>query len=94
MKIKTIYESEEVIIKTTGHDYDFIATIQNVSNRDIQITFIGKMDYLEPIMVEYDEWVGIEADEVGYEQLEALIIGNFYTEYVENSVLDCLAIWS
>lgn len=70
MKRKIIYEDERVMVKTTGHDYDFIATIQNKTNSDFEC-FIGKDDDRSCVL-KANDWVGILADGEGYEDLELI----------------------
>lgn len=80
-----VYEDEELLVKSTGQDYDFIATLEINkteyirSNEDLMVVFTGDYDYLEPIQVPQDDWVGLLADEEGYQKLEAIKKQKFYT---------------
>ena len=71
-----IFENEMILAKETGRNYDFIATIENKTDHEILITF--EDEYIEPIVV--DDWVGILADNNGYETVEALKEGKFTVE--------------
>lgn len=70
MEKKVIYEDEYVKVETTGRNYDFIATIQNKTNADLDC-FIGK-DEDRICLLEADGWVGILANDEGYEELELI----------------------
>lgn len=63
-----IFEDAQIVIKTTGKNYDFIATIENKTNKEICIIFAN--DEIDPIVV--NDWVGILADNNGYQSLAAL----------------------
>lgn len=75
-----IFEDKDICIKTTNKNYDFIATIQNKSNRDLYIDFTNeKMEYNDDtIIVQAQDWIGILADEKGYEFLQKLENREFY----------------
>lgn len=70
MDKKVIYEDDFVKVETTGHDYDFIATIQNKTDADLDC-FIGK-DADRICMLEANGWVGVLANDEGYEELEII----------------------
>ena len=65
-----IFENEEILVKETGHDYDFIATVENKTDHEITIVFDD--DFIEPIVV--DDWIGILADSNGYSTVDNLVI--------------------
>lgn len=71
-----IFENEQIKVKETGRDYDFIATVENKT--DHEITIIFNDDCIEPIVV--DDWIGILADSNGYETIEAFRNGEFSIE--------------
>lgn len=81
MPIDIIYEDDEIIVKSTGRDYDFIATIENKTTDVVIVVFEGEYDYLPDIEI-YD-WVGILASDDGYDELDAIKTGNFYTIFDE-----------
>ena len=72
--MRKIYEDEKIVIKETGQDYDFIATVENKTGEDV--TFYANdvvaagSDY-QFVISAYD-WVGILADEEGRAQLKAI----------------------
>ena len=65
MDKKIIYEDEFVKVETTGHNYDFIATIQNKTNTDLDC-FIGNYEDMS-CLLESNNWIGILANDEGYE---------------------------
>lgn len=65
-----IFENAKIKITTTGRDYDFIATVSNLTNYPIVITFRG--DDLEPLKIAPSDWLGILADDEGRELLEEM----------------------
>lgn len=74
----TILRDDYLQIKTTGRDYDFIATVYNKTNSPIHLIFD------EEIGVDVDEleldtlnWQGILANDNGYRMLEALVNNKF-----------------
>ena len=58
-----IFENAKIKITTTGRDYDFIATVSNLTNYPIIITFMD--DDFEPIAVAPSDWFGVLADDAG-----------------------------
>lgn len=74
----TILRDDYLQIKTTGHDYDFVATVQNQTDATIHLIFD------EALGVDVDEFdlyasecIGILADDNGYRMLEALVNSKF-----------------
>lgn len=80
-----VYEDNELLVKSTGQDYDFIATLEinegecSRTGEDLMVVFTGEYEYLEPIQVPQHDWVGLLADEEGYQTLEAIKKHKFYT---------------
>lgn len=70
MTKEIIYEDNYVKVETTGHDYDFIATIQNKTNSDLDC-FIGDDEDII-CLLEPNDWVGILANDDGYKELELI----------------------
>lgn len=68
-----VFENSEILVKKTGRDYDFIATIENKTDKEIVINFDN--EEVEPIVV--NDWIGILADSNGRETLEELTNGKF-----------------
>lgn len=78
---KTVMRDDEKIrVQTTGHDYDFIATVENKTEKTILIVFDDESDYLPEFSVNADDWAGLLANDEGYETLEALVNGRFHIE--------------
>ena len=76
---KTILlDSDMIRVQTTGHDYDFIATVENKSKEAVLIVFDDESDYLPEITIEAEDWVGLLANDEGYEILEALTNNRFH----------------
>lgn len=74
----TILRDDYLQIKTTGHDYDFVAAVQNQTDATIHLIFD------EALGVDVDEFdlyasecIGILADDNGYRILEALVNSKF-----------------
>ena len=85
-----IYEDDKLIVKSTGHDYDFIATMEvnpdvdeffNHLGEKLFVIFTGDYEDLERCEIRTDHGGGILADEEGWRTLEAIEAGAFYTEW-------------
>ena len=74
--MKTIIDNNNFIVKLTGRNYDFIATIENKTEDFITITPIEEPEYSFDIALL--DWIGLLADGRGYTVLEA-IENNKYT---------------
>ena len=74
---KIIYSDDKIEIKTTGHDYDFIAIVENKTNKDITIVFND--DSYDSFIVSANDWVGILADKEGCLLTKELKANNFTT---------------
>lgn len=70
MTKEIIYEDNYAKVETTGQDYDFIATIQNKTNSDLDC-FIGDDEDII-CLLEPNDWVGILANDDGYKELELI----------------------
>ena len=65
--MKTIFENEFIRVESTGKDYDFIATIENKTDKNIRLRY-NPMDFdviYDTIDIESNDWVGLLADEEG-----------------------------
>ena len=40
-KKRTYHKTKDIVVETTGHDYDFAAYVQNLNDRPITIHFLG-----------------------------------------------------
>lgn len=65
-----IFENAKIKIMATGRDYDFIATVSNLTNYPIVITF--RDDDFEPLKIAPSDWAGILADNNGRAMLKEL----------------------
>ena len=75
--MKDIVITSGLKVKATGNDSDFIAVIENKSEHDIRIDFLGEHNSLEPFIVPGNDWVGLLADESGYMYLAAFENNNW-----------------
>ena len=73
---KILYEDDKVVIKTTGRDYDFIATIENKTD----FAMIVIADGSSAIRVDANGWIGILADEEGRHFMEQVRGDNITVE--------------
>lgn len=70
-KRRTYHRSKDIIVRTTGHDWDFAAYVQNLNDCPITIHFTGdEFDEnddikLEAFGKEYD-WVGLFLSQYDY----------------------------
>ena len=65
--MKTSFENEFIRVESTGKDYDFIATIENKTDKNIRLRY-NPMDFdviYDTIDIESNDWVGLLADEEG-----------------------------
>lgn len=79
MIIKSKYEGYgKVNFKETGRDYDFIAVIENDTDKTLKL-FIDDLEgwYADPIIVPAYDWVGFLADDEGCFQVESIKNGDF-----------------
>ena len=76
----TIFENDFIKVSTTGHDYDFIAVIENKTNQKICVHYDepGYNDNYDPILIQPNSWVGIEANDEGYDWIEAIKHNQIY----------------
>lgn len=79
MIIKSRYDGYgEVEIKKTGHNYDFIAYVENNTDKTLKL-YIDDLEgwYSEPIVISANDWVGFLADDDGRCQVECIMNGDF-----------------
>ena len=71
-----------LVLILTGHDYDFIAYIENNTDKIMNI-YIDNLEgwYSEPIKIEPHTWVGFLADDEGREQVSSIEDGDFKVTY-------------
>ena len=82
--MKTIYEDKNIIVRETGRDFDFIATVENKTDEVIAILPDDNSDY-ETLFEAFDiqplDWVGLLADEEGRSALRAIKENKFLTNF-------------
>jgi len=79
--MKKTISNEHFKLTLTGRNYDFIATVENVTDKIIVIAG----DEFERFTVEPGEWVGILADAEGYATLAALEAGSYEIKVIDNA---------
>lgn len=80
--MKTIFENELIRVESTGRDYDFIATVENKTDKKICIRY-SPMDFLviyDTIDIEPNDWVGLLADKEGYDLVRKFELGQVEVE--------------
>ena len=82
--MKTIYEDKNIIVRETGRDFDFIATVENKTDEIISILPDDNSDY-ETLFEAFDiqplDCVGLIADEEGRSTLRAIKENKFSTNF-------------
>lgn len=68
-----LFEGNDIKVRTTGHDYDFVATISNFNNRKCTIVFDD--EDIENIEIAGNDWVGLMAIGCDMFKLESLTNG-------------------
>lgn len=83
--MKTIFENELIRVELTGRDYDFIATVENKTDKKIRVHYkdMDIFDIYDTIDVEPSDWVGLLAGEEGRGWVRTFELGQ-----VEVEVLD------
>ena len=82
--MKIIYEDEEIVVKQSEKDFDFIATIENKTEEIVAIIADDESDEesgFEAFDIMPYDWVGILADEEGRKFLKAIRLGKFSTNF-------------
>ena len=76
----TIFENDLIKVSTTGHDYDFIAIIDNKTDGQICIHYDkpGYNDNYDPILIAPNDWAGLLADDEGRDWLKAIENNQIY----------------
>lgn len=65
---RTIFESDEIKVSTTGHDYDFVATVENKTDEPLAIAPENPNvdgEFFEPFVIEAGGWAGVLANDDG-----------------------------
>lgn len=83
--MKNIFENELIRVELTGKDYDFIATIENKTDKNIRLRY-NPMDFdviYDTIDIEPNDWVGLLADKEGYDLVRKFELGQVDVEILE-----------
>ena len=79
--MKKLYEDENIVVSETGHDYDFIGTIENKANKTVTVVFDGEYEPVESCIIPSNDWIGILADEYGSVIMDALKSKSFHISF-------------
>ena len=76
----TIFENDLIKVSATGHDYDFIAVVENKTNEQICVHYDepGYNDNYDPILIAPNDWIGLLADDEGRDWLKAIENNQIY----------------
>ena len=76
----TIFENDLIKVSTTGRDYDFIAIIDNKTDGQICVHYDepGYNDNYDPILIAPNDWIGLLANEEGYDWVKAIENNQIY----------------
>ena len=86
--MKTIFENELIRVESTGRDYDFIATVENKTDKKIRVHYkdMDLLDTYDTIDVEPNDWVGLLADEEGYDLVQKFELGQIEVGILEKEM--------
>lgn len=76
----TIFENDLIKVSTTGHDYDFIAVVENKTDKQICVHYNepGYNDNYDPILIAPNDWIGLLADDEGRDWVKAIENNQIY----------------
>lgn len=75
--MKTVFENEIIKVSQTESDYDFIAVVENKTDKEVKIMFNNdELEYYN-FSVGANDWVGLLANHDGYVSLEGLVAKQF-----------------
>lgn len=77
--MKIVFENEVIKVSRTGRDYDFIAVVENKTDKKVKIIF--NHDDVDDFSIGANDWVGLLADYDGYASLKELEVGRFIVVY-------------
>ena len=83
--MKIIFENELIRVESTGKDYDFIATIENKTDKNIRLRY-NPMDFdviYDTIDIEPNDWVGLLVDKEGHDLVQKFELGQVEVEVLE-----------
>lgn len=75
-----IFENDFIKVSTTGHDYDFIAVVENKTDKQICVHYDepGYNDNYDPILIAPNDWIGLLADDEGRDWVKAIENNQIY----------------
>ena len=76
----TIFENDLIKVSTTGHDYDFIAVVENKTNEQICVHYDdpGYNDNYDPILIAPNDSIGLLEDHEGRDRVKAIKNNQIY----------------
>lgn len=83
--MKTIFENELIRVESTGKDYDFIATIENKTDKNIRLRY-NPMEFdviYDTIDIKPNDWIGLLADEEGRGWVRTFELGQIEVEVLD-----------
>ena len=85
-----IFENDFIKVSTTGHDYDFIAVVENKTNEQICVHYDepGCNDNYDPILIAPNDWIGLLANDEGYDWVKAIENNQIYVT-TDDDEIDC-----
>ena len=86
----TIFENDLIKVSMTGHDYDFIAVVENKTNEQICVHYDepGCNDNYDPISIAPNDWIGLLANDEGYDWVKAIKNNQIYVT-TDDDEIDC-----
>lgn len=70
---KVIFENDFIKVTATGRDYDFIATVENKTSKEICVHYDEPRfgDNYDPIVIKPNDWVGLLTNDEGRDWIVA-----------------------
>lgn len=80
-----IFENELIRVESTGRNYDFIASVENKTDKNIRIHYkdMDLFDVYDTIDIEPNDWVGLLADEEGKGWIRTFALGQIEIEVLD-----------
>ena len=77
---KVIFENDLIKVTATEHDYDFIATVENKTDKEICVHYDEPFlqDNYDPMLIGPNDWLGLLANEEGRDWIKAFKKDWFY----------------
>jgi len=75
--MKTIFENDLIKVSETGKVSDFIATIENKTDQEIQFILDNIAMKISNFSIKPNDWCGILADDEGYQCFEEIKANRF-----------------